>query len=43
MATGCAEVNGVHLVAGDGAAIADAQRVVVAAVDESEVLLFDLP
>lgn len=40
---GAVEVNGVRLTGGDGAKIADETQLAIAAVEEAEVLLFDLP
>ncbi len=40
---GAVEVNGVRLTGGDGAKIADETQLAIAAAEEAEVLLFDLP
>jgi len=40
---GTVEVNGETLRAGDGAAAKDESTLTVAALDEAEILLFDLP
>ena len=42
MARGSADVNGVALAEGDGAAISEEREIVVTAKDAAEILLFDL-
>jgi redox-sensitive bicupin YhaK (pirin superfamily) len=41
-AKGSIEVNGQNLKQGDGAAISDEQKLTIKAVEDSELLLFDL-
>jgi redox-sensitive bicupin YhaK (pirin superfamily) len=43
VARGAVTLNGIALAAGDGAAIEDEAAINLAAVEDAEVLLFDLP
>ena len=43
VARGAVQANGARLSVGDGAAIEDQMRIVLGAIEDSEVLLFDLP